>query len=32
MKNSPLCPKNIEKAKKAKEEAGGGNNAFSNSP
>jgi len=28
MKNSPLCPKNIEKAKKAKEEAEGGQNAF----
>jgi uncharacterized protein (DUF2147 family) len=23
MKNSPLCPKNVEKAQKAKEEAGG---------
>jgi len=30
MKNSPLCPKNIEKAKKAKEEVGGETNAFMN--
>jgi hypothetical protein len=30
MKNSPLCPKNIEKAKKEKEEAEGGLNAFMN--
>jgi hypothetical protein len=30
MKNSPLCPKNIEKAKKEKEEAEGALNAFMN--
>jgi hypothetical protein len=28
MKNSPLCPKNIEKVQKAKEETEGGHNAF----
>jgi hypothetical protein len=30
MKNSPLCPKNIEKVKKEKQEAGGGEDAFMN--
>jgi len=30
MKNSPLCPKNIEKVKKKKQEAGGGEDAFMN--